>query len=65
MAMEIGDQDVEWAVVQRLAAMLEKSAHQEHNVSAALAFFTTLAGWVRQRLGDYRSYEEWPPQLND
>jgi hypothetical protein len=61
--MEIRTEDVEWAVVYRLAGMLKSAADQPYNVTSTYALFSTIAGWVRQRVGHYTSFEEWPGSL--
>jgi len=47
--MEISDRHVEWAVVNRLKAMLETSPKTEFNVTQSFAIFSTVVLWTKQR----------------
>ena len=41
---------VEWAVVGRLRLMLEEPPHEQFNVTATYALFTTILCWIVQHI---------------
>jgi hypothetical protein len=47
--MEISDKHVEWAVINRLKAMLDAPPQTEFNVTQSFAMFTTIVLWTKQR----------------
>jgi hypothetical protein len=47
--MEISDRHVEWAVVNRLKAMLETPSQTAFNVTQSFAMFTTIVLWTKNR----------------
>jgi hypothetical protein len=61
--MEIKDSHVEWAVVDRLRIMLERTEKDEYEVTHAFALFSTICGWVRQHVGAFASESNWPQGL--
>lgn len=65
--MEITQDHVEWAIVDRLQKMLERTSNNEdeYDVTHAFALFSAICGWVRCRLGYYLSSDEWPDGLGD
>ena len=63
--MEIRERHVEWVIVDRLRRLLENTAENEFDVTSAFAVFSAICGWVRQRVGAFRSPSEWPRALND
>lgn len=48
--MEITDDQVEWAVVERLRRMLEVSREHEYDITLAYALFSAIVCWLAQRL---------------
>lgn len=48
--MEIGEDEIEWAVVERLRMMLQESTQAEYDVTQAYAYFTAIVCWVTQRI---------------
>ncbi|MEX1206399.1 MAG: hypothetical protein WEB85_14235 [Dongiaceae bacterium] len=60
---EIRKEHVEWAVVDRLRTILERTSQDEFEVTHAFALFSAICGWVRQHLGAFGSESEWPKGL--
>lgn len=48
--MQIGDDEIEWAVVERLRRMLEASREHEYDVTLAYALSSAIVCWLAQRL---------------
>jgi len=47
--VEISDKHVEWAVVNRLKAMLDAPPKTEFNVTQSFAMFSAIVLWTKQR----------------
>ncbi len=63
--MEIRQEHIEWVVVDRLRTMLDHTSQDEFDVTHAFALFSAICGWVRQRVGAFPSYSEWPSGLHN
>jgi hypothetical protein len=61
--MQITEEHIEWAVVDRLGQMLNGSSDQSCRVTNGFALFLATILWVKQRVGAYNSEQEWPEGL--
>jgi hypothetical protein len=59
--MEIRDEDVNWAVAERLGLMLESPPRTEYEVTHAYALFMALCFWVRRHGHEKYSKKPYSP----
>jgi hypothetical protein len=57
---EIKRRDLEWVAVERISDLLTTGSGTQHDVTYVFCLFGSLVAWIRQRVGAYRSFDEWP-----